>query len=372
MSSFSRLVPFALVGLLLAVGPVFAQEASLEEVIEAHVKALGGKEAVSRVDNIERKAKASLEGSFGSMSGTVEEIADIKGNRYFNDLDLGQYKKTQAMVGDGGWFKGTEGEGKMSDQDIGFAKIYLGVSPLLTAYETSKDLLTVEGTETFGDNECYIVAIEKEVEYFVGVKSNLLEGIKLSDAVTISLSNYKETDGVQLPTKQTMNIEAQGITLEYALDSMKINVEIDDSLFGDLAESNGAKTPEYTAEQIIGFMDKDDDEKISEDEANGLIKENFGAIDTNGDGFIDMSETNAMLAYTAQQKENKKGKPKPKSVSMTSKQVIASMDKDADGKIAKDEANEELKPFFSEYDTDSDGYIDEKEGQAIADFVSGR
>ena len=306
------------------------------------------------------------------MSGTMEEIADVKGKRYYNDLDLGQYKKTQAMAGDGGWVEGTDGEGDTNDQDIAFAKMNLGVSPLMSAYETGRDLLKVIGTKKFGNTDCHVVAIGKEVEYFVGIKSNLLEGIKFSDAVTISMSNYKETDGVQLPTKQTVNIEAQGITLEYILQSVKINVEIDDSLFGDLAKSNEPDTPEYTAEQIIGFMDKDGDEKISEDEAGGLIKENFGAIDTNGDGLIDMSETNAMLAYTAQQKANKKDKPKSKPVSMTSKQIIASMDKDSDGKIAKDEANEELKPFFSEYDTDSDGYIDEKEGQAIADFVSGR
>ena len=362
----------ALLVVTLMTDSMSAQEASLDDIIEAHVKALGGKEAILKVDNIERKAKASLEGSFGSMSGTATEIADIKGKRYYSDLDLGQYKKTQALVGDGGWFKGSDGEGDMSDQDIAFAKMNLGVSPLLSAFETSKGLLTVEGTEIFGDNECYTVAIGKEAEYFVGIKSNLLEGMKIADAVTISLSNYKETDGVQLPTKKIMNIKAQGITLEYTLHSTKINVEIDDSLFGDLAEPIEPDTPEYTAEQIIGFMDKDDDEKISEDEAGGLIKENFAAIDTNGDGFIDMIETNAMLAYTAQQKAIKKDKPRSNSVAITSKQIIASMDKNSDGKIAKDESNEELKPFFSEYDTDSDGYIDEKEGQAIADFVSGR
>ena len=48
------------------------------------------------------------------------------------------------------------------------------------------------------------------------------------------------------------------------------------------------------------------------------------------------------------------------------------MDENKDGKISKDEASEELKPFFGDYDSNSDGFIDLKEGQAIAKFVSGK
>ncbi len=372
MPSLPKLFPFAIVALLFAVSPVFAQKLSLADIIDAHIKALGGKEAISKVDNVERKATVSLESGFGTMSGTVEEITDLNGKRYYNNLDLGQYKKTQAMAGGTGWFKGTDGDGELSDQDIAFAKMNLGVSPLLSAHETAKGLLKVKGIEEFGDKECHVVAVGSEVEYFVGTKSSLLEGLKISGVGTMSLSNYKETEGVQFPGKQTFNIKAQGITISYSFSSTTINTEIDDSLFGDLADSQESEVPEYTAEQIIGFMDKDDDEKISEDEAGGLIKENFGAIDTNGDGFIDMNETDAMLIYSAQQKAKEKVKPKSKSVSTTSNQIIASMDRNKDGRIAKDEADEELKPFFSTYDTNKDNFIDEKEGQAIADFVSGR
>lgn len=370
MPSFCKTFPFILVAILLAVAPVFAQNASLKDIIERHVKALGGKEAISKVDNLERKAKVTLEGGFGSMSGTGREIVDIKGKRYYNDLDLGQYKKTQAMAGDGGWFKGTEGDGAMGAQEIAFAKMSLGVSPLLSAYETAKGALKVNGTKKIGGNECHVVAIGSDIQYFVDTKSSLLEGMNIAGLGAISLSNYKKVDGVQFPVIQSMNIEAQAITIKYTFRSTKINVEIDTTLFGDLAESKDSESPEYTAEQIMGFMDTDADEKISQDEAGGLIKQNFGAIDTNGDGFIDMSETDAMLAFAAQRKNAKSNKAKPESDSLTSKQLIASMDKDKDGKVSKREASEELKPFFGDTDTNNDGFIDEKEGQALADFVN--
>ncbi len=372
MPSLPKLFPFAIVALLFAVSPVFAQKLALADIIDAHIKALGGKEAISKVDNVERKATVSLESGFGTMSGTVEEITDVNGKRYYNNLDLGQFKKTETMSGDVGSVKGTEGDRDMTADEVDFAKMNLSVCPLLAAYKTAKGTLKLKETIQFNGKQCHVIAMGPGVEFFVNTKTHLLDGMKLESFVAIAMSDYESVGGVKLHRKREITTASEGVKINFQFTSSKTNIEIDDSLFGDLVESNEPDKPEYTAEQIIGFMDKDDDEKISEDEAGGLIKENFGAIDTNGDGFIDMNETDAMLIYSAQQKAKEKVKPKSKSVSTTSNQIIASMDRNKDGRIAKDEADEELKPFFSTYDTNKDNFIDEKEGQAIADFVSGR
>ena len=50
--------------------------------------------------------------------------------------------------------------------------------------------------------------------------------------------------------------------------------------------------------------------------------------------------------------------------------MLKQWDKNGDGKIAKDEANEQLKPFFDQQDQNKDGFIDAEEAQAIADFVN--
>lgn len=370
----SVLVAVLFIGSVLFSTAAIAQDASLDEIIEAHVKAVGGKEAISKVDNVERKAKVTLEGAFGSMSGESEEISDIKGKRYYNNLDLGQYKKTQAMSGDSGWVKGTEGDGEMSAQDIAFAQMSLGVSPLLSAYETARGLLKVKGTEKFGDNDCHVVAVGSDIEYFVGTKSSLLEGLKISGLGTMVMSNYKEFDGVQFPVKQSMNIEAQRVKVNYRFRSTNINVEVDDSLFGDLEGPEESKGAEFTPEQIMGFMDKDGDGKISKQEAKASpeMAPAFAYIDTSRDGFIDMAEVKAMVEYTKAQGQGKRQSEMPKGEKVTAKQVIASMDKNGDGKISKQEANEELKLFFSEVDANKDGFVDEKEGQAIADSVNNR
>ena len=45
------------------------------------------------------------------------------------------------------------------------------------------------------------------------------------------------------------------------------------------------------------------------------------------------------------------------------------MDADGDGRISKDEASEDLRLFFAQYDTNKDETIDLKEAHALAEYV---
>ena len=346
-----------------------AQDAMLDSIVDAHVKAIGGQDAITKVRNFKSKADVTLKGGFGDMSGTAEEIADIEGKRYYSDLDLGQFKKTEAMVGDSGWSKGTEGDREMDAKAIAFAKMSLGVSPLLSAYETAKGALKVDGTKKFNDKNCHVIAAGSDVKYFVDVKSSLLEGMKIANVGTIVLGDYDPTDGVLFPKERTFTIDALGASVDYKFSSRKTNTKIDDELFGDLKDSKESAAPAYTAEQIINFLDKDGDEKVSKEEAQASpeLAPAFAFVDTSKDGFIDLTEAQAMIEYT--KKENS-GKPAPKGEKLTAKSLIASMDKNKDGKISKSEANDELKPFFADVDANSDGFIDETEGKVVAEYAN--
>jgi Ca2+-binding EF-hand superfamily protein len=52
-----------------------------------------------------------------------------------------------------------------------------------------------------------------------------------------------------------------------------------------------------TPEQIFGFLDKNGDKKISKAEGLDELKPNFQLIDTNGDGVIDLKEAQVMTKY---------------------------------------------------------------------------
>ncbi len=346
-----------------------AQDATLGSIMEAHVKALGGKDAIAKVENFKSRSEVTMKSGFGGMNGTADEIVDLKEKRYYSDLDLGQFKKTEAMVGDSGWSKGTEGDLEMDANAIAFAKMSLGVSPLLSAHETAKGALKVKGVEKFNDKNCHVIAAGSNVDYFVDTKSSLLEGMKIANVGTLVLGDYNETDGVLFPKKRSLTIDAQGILIDYKFSYTKTNVEIDEALFGDLKGSEESAKPVYTAEQIIGFLDKDGDEKISKKEAalSPELAPAFAYVDTSKDGFIDTTEAQAMVDYTKKEQVAKKPATDGKT---TAKQVIDSMDKDNDGKISKREASEELKPFFGDTDANGDGFIDDKEAQSLADFVN--
>lgn len=105
---------------------------------------------------------------------------------------------------------------------------------------------------------------------------------------------------------------------------------------------------------ILERMDRDKDGKLSKEEAQGPIAQNFAALDTNKDGFLDRSELRVFAARVAPfQGGNPGGPPGPD---------FDALDRNADGRLTR----EELKgtPFagpFDEIDTNRDGKIDRKE-----------
>lgn len=344
-----------------------AQGASLDDIMDAHVKALGSKDAIANIENFERKAKVSLEGAFGPMNGTGVEIVDLKGNRYYSHLDLGQYKKIEAMKDGVGWSKGTAGKRDMTDPEIAFAKMNLGASPLLAAYEMGSGILKVKETSTFNDKQCHVIATGALVEYFVNTKTKLLEGMRIPSIGSLVLLDYQTIEGVKLPGKRILEIDSPEMTITYKFNASSINIEVDGALFG---VEEAAETI-YSADQVIGFLDRDGDKKISKEEADASpeLATAFAYVDTSKDGFIDHDEAQAMVDYQKSQ-QSSKNRSSSEEGKVTAQSIITSMDKNADGKISKGEAREELGLFFDDIDENNDGFIDAAEGKAVAEFVN--
>ena len=370
--AFAALLVFTLVA-----EPMSAQEASIETVMEAHIKALGGKEAIEKVQSFHRNSKAGGTAGAYPIDGKMEEVVDLKNRRFWSLMDLGAYTKQSVLSGESNWTEDTQqGKKEMPEQEAGLVKLNIGISPLLSVHSEYPQALTLGKEVKFNDKQCQEVLVHQApIKFYVGTKSNLVEGIEIESLGSITYEQYKAVEGVMFANRITTLMEPVGMKLVNDYTSTKINAEIDESLFG---KEKKAKTetmqdsPEYSAEQIIGFLDKDGDEKISKEEAKASpeLSPAFAFVDTSKDGFIDMKEAEAMVAYM--KKEKQANQPATDGKKTTAKEIIASMDKNKDGKISKDEASEELKPFFSDYDSNSDGFIDLKEGQAIAKFVSGK
>jgi len=82
--------------------------------------------------------------------------------------------------------------------------------------------------------------------------------------------------------------------------SEKVYSSDDDKRVYDIEKKKHLATKKMTAEQKIAGMDTDKDGKISVDEAsnaeNKKYSEYFNKIDTNNDGYIDLTEMKAKMA----------------------------------------------------------------------------
>jgi Ca2+-binding EF-hand superfamily protein len=358
--------------------PATKSETSPENIIDAHIKAVGGTNAIAEIKTIHRTGTLSGEGNFGPISGAVEEIFDLSKDRGYTSMELTGYSRKTGWSGKSGWVSDTQaGVSDMPAEELAYAKHYAGPSPLAAIHaKQGAGALKIGGEKEFNGKEYAVVTVEgSPIEFYVNQKTKLLDGMSIPGNLEMTFENHKAVNGVQFARKSTMKIDAQKLTMIYEYKTTEINGEIDATKFKRPSDRSAPTPGRATAEQIISFMDKNGDGKISKDEASEELRPHFQSIDTNGDGAIDVKEAQVMADYA---KTQGAGATQPASPTesaaasgpVTAKQIISSMDKNGDGKISKDEASEDLKLFFGDIDANGDGAIDVKEAQAMAKYAN--
>jgi len=206
---------------------------SLYDIINKYIEAIGGRATIDAVKTFEYSGKATL-----SMGGQSLEIARTV---YQKSPDKYLDKMTVPMMGEtkqyynGGNGRVESGGQKipLSDADLAPLK-YMGVLFGERFYNDLDYKVTYKGIKKVDGKDAHSLTVEISgltITEMYDVETGLKVQFDLGPGGAFMLSDYKAVDGVSFPHKLIMKSAQLPMPLEFIINEVKVNKEIDDSIF---------------------------------------------------------------------------------------------------------------------------------------------
>jgi outer membrane lipoprotein-sorting protein len=242
------LLSFVLASSFLVSAAAAGRQATADQVIEKHLAALGGREAVAKITSRRATGTVSVGSPAGDLTGPVELLSKAPNKaRVLITLDLtpaGMADKMtieQKFNGTSGWMLNSmQGNQEITGNQLDNMKNNGFPSPFLN-YKTTGAKLEVQPNETVAGKSMIVLLFTPKsgsaVRFYFEPDTYLLAGTKftvnspeLGDLEqTSQLSDYRTVDGVKVPF-QIVNVNAvQSVTIK--LQKVEHNVAIDDAVF---------------------------------------------------------------------------------------------------------------------------------------------
>jgi uncharacterized membrane protein len=234
---------------LVAVLASSATAQTVEEVIAKDIKAQGGREALMGIKALERKATVSVDGTFGQLEGTVEEVS-IPWKKARRSLDLGVFVQKDAWNGKVAWRDGMMGITEIEGEEANQIKQSVELNPFLVIGERGTKAEKLDD-ETVDGVAYYVIQLTPKdrpvVKFFVDKQSDLIKRMTATqnnpqfgkvDVVVETLS-YEQFGPIKLPTKTKVNV-GEALSIETTFTETKVNGEVDESIF-DMPKEAAAK-----------------------------------------------------------------------------------------------------------------------------------
>ena len=224
----------------------YAQTA--DEVIEKHLAALGGREALAKITSRTMAGTIALTTPAGEVTGTIQVFGKVPNkSRTLIKVDLSQFGIGELVVDQR--FDGTVGyvlDTMNGNRDItgnqldnmrnsGFP------TPFLT-YKERGNKAEVLGTEKLGDRDVFVVQLTPQTgsaskQYFDAETYMVIKTVTTVNVPqlgrdveqTSELADYRAVDGVKVPYKVSSTNPVQSFTI--TVSSVEHNKELDDALF---------------------------------------------------------------------------------------------------------------------------------------------
>ena len=213
-----------------------------DDVIDAHIKALGGAEAVAKVKTIQRSGTAKLEGDFGQFEGS-HAAAYVVGKKAYTKLDFDLFVEQNGWNGESGWKLSSQGGlTEVVGDDLEGLKMQAAVSPIVAiAKQYGRVALKDLGERELDDKKYLGIGIvDSMVVFYLDPQTKLIAAMTVApdDAaaggeatVKVSYDDYQEHGGVKVPDTVVIEIADGAFTIEMAYDETTINDPVDETLF---------------------------------------------------------------------------------------------------------------------------------------------
>ena len=213
----------------------FAQAQTVDEVINKHVDALGGKENLSKIQNVVMEGSLNIQGTEIALNLTQ---VNNKLNR--QDITAMGMHGFDMMTATEGWqympFQGMQKPEPKTADEVKESQSDLDIAGPLVDYAAKGHKMELVGKEDVDGTECYKIkaslASGKEVTFFIDPASSMIirtkEKRKMNGQETemqTDFSDYKAVEGVKMPYSITQQF---GTVL---ISSIKVNQTIPESVF---------------------------------------------------------------------------------------------------------------------------------------------
>lgn len=229
---------FLMIALFMCTAFISAQTA--DEVIAKYVKAIGGKEALSKITSLYTESKADIMGSESIQKTTI-----LNGKGMKTEMEVMGSVITNCITDKGGWMinpmMGSDAAQDMSETQYNASKDEIFVGSPFTVWSEKGYKAELLGNEAVGsvnavkvkltapNNNSGVYFFDPETGYMLkSVYQADMQGQMVENVATYS--DYRQVDGYTLPYKTTINM---GGMFELANEVIKVEVNkpVDPAIF---------------------------------------------------------------------------------------------------------------------------------------------
>jgi outer membrane lipoprotein-sorting protein len=229
--------------------PMTAAPQAADDVIEKHLAAMGGREALGKLTSRKSVGIVTISTEGGDMSGSVETYAKAPNkSRAVLSLDLSAMGMTEMMTidqrfdGTSGWaINSMQGTSAMTGDQLHAMRNNMFPTSLLT-YKEHGITITILPKETVAGKELLVLQLTPKEGPTSRAYLDPATYLQVRSVTRISspetgeleqtseISDYRAIDSVQVPFKVINTNPLHTLTIQ--LKSVAHNVEIDDAMFG--------------------------------------------------------------------------------------------------------------------------------------------